>query len=560
MSHPDVESPITIQEKSLDPPTTCSSPVRLSATHFWSQETDDEHIWEYSGNDASCPPGHAFEIGDWVMPQDGPYQADAGCMISRCMWGYNVAFLPCLQLPTSSHPHYQSSLAGTSMDTELRPLSLGIGANNIKIQEGFLIMGLEQGHMSFADTVASDHLEKFLRHTHHPNSASDTTPIQDIVDQSFCRSPIPQEWHFKEGERVQIVNQMRTGVVAGVYRNVVEVTLEDGSTSQLAWPVIMKAFNLGDYVEVVGGEYAGCLGYVQDIVDTVGIEVLEITVHRNCAKVFTISRPEHTPIETNEDLSPLMCTDTVPWKGIHILILRTDSEMRDSYLDDTNRTTSDRHGPYVQADSYKGKVSTVVDMSINQAGISGLKVCVRLDQNYSVTHAWPEIWLDYHQVVEEKSTTPPFSGPSEDYGTGNAWDVTAPNVPPHWSEHLALAERELRVNIPKKSQPQKIKLGVSSEPTVRDYHRWVVIMGAHIGKCVHGIRYVQGSKPIQWTVREIIMAEDDHDSFVGEAFDVRNSELCQMTDSQRTLDLNHQWAQTVCDEPVRIKKRKIQDT
>ncbi|KAK0492858.1 hypothetical protein EDD18DRAFT_1108469 [Armillaria luteobubalina] len=301
--------------------------------------------------------GHAFKIGDWVMPQGGPYHADTGCMISHShILIVNLVWLAPAWTPSFIHSP----------------------------QEGFLIMSLKQGHMSFTDTVASDHLEKFLWHTHHPNSASDTTPIQDIVDQSFCRSPIPEEWHFKEGERVQIVDQMRTGVVAGVYHNVVEVTLEDRSTSQLfAWPVVMKVFNLGDYVEVVGGEYASHLGYMQDITDTVGIEVLEgarsqniqeITVHRNCAKVFTISQPEHTPIEMNEDLSLLMCTDTVPWKGIHILVLRTDSEMRDSYLDDMNRSTSDRHGPYVWADSYKGKVSTVVNMSINQAGISGLKV------------------------------------------------------------------------------------------------------------------------------------------------------------------------------------------
>ncbi len=46
-----------------------------------------------------------------------------------------------------------------------------------------------------------------------------------------------------------------------------------------------------------------------------------------------------------------------------------------------------------------------------------------------------------------------------------------------------------------------------------------------------------------WTVQEITLAKHEHDSLVGEAFNVHNTDLCQVADSQETLDINNQWAQ-----------------
>ncbi len=94
------------------------------------------------------------------------------------------------------------------------------------------------------------------------------------------------------------------------------------------------------------------------------------------------------------------------------------------------------------------------------------------------------------------------------------------------------------------------------EPTVRDFHCWMVIYGPHIGKYVRGIHYVQGSKPVLWTVREIALAEHEHNSLIGKAFNVRNTELCQVADSQQTFDINNQWAQSVCKAPIKLKRAK----
>ncbi len=94
------------------------------------------------------------------------------------------------------------------------------------------------------------------------------------------------------------------------------------------------------------------------------------------------------------------------------------------------------------------------------------------------------------------------------------------------------------------------------ELMVQDFHRWVVIHGAHIGKYIRGICYVQGSKPILWTVWEITLAKHEHNSLIGEAFNVHNTDLCQVADSQETLDINNQWAQGIREAPTKLKKGK----
>ncbi|KAK0223275.1 hypothetical protein IW262DRAFT_1295097 [Armillaria fumosa] len=180
---------------------------------------------------------------------------------------------------------------------------------------------------------------------------------------------------------------------------------------------------------------------------------------------------------------------------------------------------------------------------------------------------------------------PPHERPSEDRGTGNAWDSTVPEPPDpstiHWSRDPRLAQHQLRVNIPGKSQPQKVLLELSGtrcnikiifrttltevlnvagvtpvEPTVCDFHCWVIIKGHHVGKYVWGIRYMQGTKPILWTVRQITLVQDEHDLLVGEAFDIPNCDLCQAADTQKTLDTNFQWAQSIREEPIKPKKQR----
>ncbi|SJL15312.1 uncharacterized protein ARMOST_18805 [Armillaria ostoyae] len=476
----------------------------------------------------------------------------------------------------------------------------------------------------------------------------------DFLDNKYADNDnvISREWHFSEGERVMTPNSL-TGIVTRIHPRAVEVCTVDG-TLWYSWQDIVKSFGLGDYVEVVGGDLRGRHGFVLDVSNDIYIDVMEghysqgvrdLRVHHNLAKVISPPTTSNSFALSPEEIAKRMHTGRVPWQGLHILILPSTTLSKKRRFDQLEKSSHLGH----EADVHKGKIGKVLDVGINQATASGLSVYVHLEQSYSAVHAYRDIWVDYDKVVEEtmglplrlyqpldqsqaaflpsqeyrcarkeqenisrgqrlasevtlrlrrtsppppRACTPLHEGSSEDLGTGNAWDVTAPEPPApsesssyklvlsHWSEHPAFAQRELRVNIPGKSQPQKIQLDLSGtgcimkikfrttlvdvgnwksmtpvEPTVRDYHRWVVIRGDHVGMYARGVRYVQGSKPILWTVQEIKCVDNEHDLLIGEVFDILNTDLCQVADSQQTLDINAQWAHSIREEPTKVKNK-----
>ncbi len=63
------------------------------------------------------------------------------------------------------------------------------------------------------------------------------------------------------------------------------------------WHDIVKIFRLGDYVEVVGGDFLGRHGFVQDVSDDIFIEVMEGHYSQGCRvcesarRLFCMLRP-----------------------------------------------------------------------------------------------------------------------------------------------------------------------------------------------------------------------------------------------------------------------------
>ncbi|KAK0207416.1 hypothetical protein IW262DRAFT_1302761 [Armillaria fumosa] len=280
----------------------------------------------------------------------------------------------------------------------------------------------------------------------------------------------------------------------------------------------IKTEGLGDYVEVFTGEHKSWSGYMQGVHNPVLIDVLQGAASKGVG---------------------------VPWVGLHALVLPAIKKSKKHPL---NSMATMLHMHIDQANDHKGKIRTVLDVNIDQTLDSGLR-------------------LDYGEVVEEMPTMPLHEGPSKDHGTGNTWDVTVPEPPDprtlHWSMDTWLAQHQLRVNIEGKSQPQKVLLELSGaqcnmkimfQATLTNVLHLADITpvkptGPHVGKYVCGIHYVQGTKPILWTVHQIMLVQDEHDSLVGEAFNIPNCDLCQVADSQETLDVNfHNTFQWLSDQ------------
>ncbi|KAK0501114.1 hypothetical protein EDD18DRAFT_1102066 [Armillaria luteobubalina] len=384
-----------------------------------------------------------------------------------------------------------------------------------------------------------------------------------------------------------------------LYHKVVEITTMDGHL-WYAWHDILKIFQSGDYVKVVGGDFRGRHGLVKNICHEYFINIIEgegsIGVQNNSsADNFSES------VTSPQEIAQQMYMGGIPWQGLHVLVMPATKELR------KHGHINTKMGLHI-SDVHKEKVGTVLDILVNQQTASGLRVCICLEQSVNAVYAYPNIWVDYDEVVEEitglplclyqplhqsqsaflpleayicawkeqtniacgqslaselqqrlqwtsppppRSITPTHEGPSEDVRLGNSWDMKDPEPPTptrsHWSGHPALAQRELR----------DLTDVTPLEPTVQDYHRWMVIYGPHIGKYVHGIHYVQGSKPNLWMVQEVALADNVHYSLLGEAFKVPSSDLCQVADSQNTLDINVKWAQSICEELTKVKKRMI---
>ncbi|KAK0215113.1 hypothetical protein IW262DRAFT_1300340 [Armillaria fumosa] len=432
---------------------------------------------------------------------------------------------------------------------ELLPLSLkAMAGKKDPIWDGFQVMEFSDKTLVHAENIEWNDLEKFMRHPSLLELANDLTPIQDVVDNSLWKCPMPKEWHFCEGDMI-VAQSITQGIVKGIQCMAIEMEIE----------------GLGDYVEVSAGEYKGRTGYVQGTHNPVLMDILEGATSTGVG---------------------------IPWLGLQVLVLPAIDHSKKCPL---NLMAVTLHVNTGQANDHKGKIGTVLDVNIDQTLDSGLRVYVRLEQNYSSSHAFPEIWLDYNEVVEEMMGLPlcfyqPLRHDQEAFLPSlqyrrNVWDTTAPEPPDpstiHWSRDPWLAQHQLWVNIPGKSQSQKVLLELSGtrcnmkimfrttltevlnlagvtplEPTVHDFHRWVIIKGPHVGQYVRGICYVQGTKPILWTVHEITLVQDKHDSLVGKAFNILSGDLYQVADTQHTLDINYQWAQSICEEPIKPKKQR----
>ncbi|KAK0217810.1 hypothetical protein IW262DRAFT_1298423 [Armillaria fumosa] len=324
-------------------------------------------------------------------------------------------------------------------------------------------------------------------------------------------------------------------------------------------------FRLGDYVEVFAGEQKGRSGYMQGVHDPVLIDILQgaaskgvgqIEVHRNSVAIITPPQIAHTMVESPEEISWQMWMGKVPWMGLHVFVLPAIENSKKCPVD---YMAARFHANTDQANDHKGKIGTVLDVNIDQTLYSGLRVYVCLEQNYSSSHAFPEVWLDYNEVVEETPVMPPHKRPSKDSGTGNTWDITVPEPPDprtfHWSRDPQLAQHQLQVNIEGKSQPQKALLELSgTRCNIKIMFRTTLTNVLNLA----GVTPVEptGSKPVLWTVQQITLGQDKHDLLVGEAFDIPNCNLCQAADTQKMLDVNFQWAQSIREEPIKLKKKR----
>ncbi|KAK0215692.1 hypothetical protein IW262DRAFT_1299917 [Armillaria fumosa] len=491
-----------------------------SRKELWSiegiQTFDGDIIIQYINNedelDVDVEDGiHVFELGDWVTPDLGAYQGDARCIMAIHDWGYDVAFIPRYLSSGITDDSGQAPSLVIATHNEAHTLSAtGQAGSKPLIEDGLQILELSPKTITIAGKIPAFTLQMFMDPCTHASSDR-ANSMQALVTQSLWKYPRPQEWIFSISDKVSVQAQL---CIPGRVINNHHAGLNVYSS------YTGKLFRVGDFVKILSEENRGSLGCVQCTDDVVAIDVLllpensrEISVWHNAV---ALTNPPQIFIALAPDkITDKMYTGRTPWQGINVIVLPSN------YLGVTT------------AHTYKGQVGTVLDVLLKQPGPSGIRVCVCLLGTYRATEGFSDAWLDYNEVVEEItglplwSATPPHAGPSKDFGTGSAWDPSAPDpIGSHWYRHPTLAQQELHVNMLGKNQPQKEILMLlmtikAVELNVCDFHQWVIIQGPGLGKLIHGIRYVKGSKPTKWWVREVLIQSGEVDKFMVNISEVR---------------------------------------
>lgn len=89
-----------------------------------------------------------------------------------------------------------------------------------------------------------------------------------------CEMTMPQKWYFMKGDFVMAGSQVR--VVHKIDCAGVEIELEGTFAFQFhRWQDVIKLFDIRVFVQVVGGEFIGRSGFVQDNTDEIYIEILD---------------------------------------------------------------------------------------------------------------------------------------------------------------------------------------------------------------------------------------------------------------------------------------------
>ncbi|KAK0473333.1 hypothetical protein IW261DRAFT_1423563 [Armillaria novae-zelandiae] len=434
---------------------------------------------------------HILELGDWVTPDLGAYQGDVGCIVAIHDWGYDVAFIPRYISSIADNYSQDSSLVVATCDKAHTLSGPGLAGAEPLLEDGLQILELSAKSVTIAGDIAVHILQMFTNPCAHVDM-NKANSLQALVSRSLWKCPRPQEWVFSISEDVVVQGESRmTGRIIEILHAGLDVYCSYNG-------------------QVLSGENQGKLGCMQCIDDAVVLDILvwpantkEINVWQN--SVASTDSPKLFTALAPDKITDRMYTGKIPWQGVNVIVLLSN------------------YPSVTTAHLYKGEVGTVLDVLLKQPG-------PKLVYPYGIAYLCLAIKPPscHHEHIAAgrtnrktssvgRSTTPPHAGPSESLGTGNAWDPSAPEpTRTHWCWHPTLAQRELRIHMLGKTQPQKVQMELTGleckmihlfrtvaeevftpwitiepvQPNVRDFHQWVVIQGTGLGKIVHDTLYL----------------------------------------------------------------------
>jgi transcription elongation factor SPT5 len=238
-----------------------------------------------------------FEVGQWVRVLKGVYKGDVGYINGLLPWGG----VRLLMVPRIRPPDLSTRKRGNLKRPRFTPPPLTLFDplvitktfrvvlkkkgnihmfNGDKFENGLLIKDFSASAVSSASVfISSEAHSLFLKSQHRTILESDHA----------VKIPNPAEWRFSTDELVVVLpdekpfKRIGLGHIRNVDSKYVEVELVSGELGnfRVKWYNILKRFEVGDFVKVVGGMHSGRMGFVDhvdgpdiSISETFGAEVL----------------------------------------------------------------------------------------------------------------------------------------------------------------------------------------------------------------------------------------------------------------------------------------------
>ncbi|CAA7270364.1 unnamed protein product [Cyclocybe aegerita] len=312
-------------------------------------------------------PDTSVEVNQWVRVRKGIYRGDVGLVVKVESWGVEVLLVPHLAAPIM-----EPSLKRKQSVVPPKP---ALFEPNV-IKYLYDINPIQKSNRSY--TFRGLHFEHRLLQKHYDFHSLASTAVDmpsyffllfkasDHPSLHTSRFPRPREWIFEQGERVIIRSSGKSGVVAVIGTNNLEVDLgAENGKENFPWSDIQKDVRIGDSLPLQADN-----SMAQQDTD-LSSSLKEFEVHQNWLKVTTA--PFLYASRAPSQVLPLF-KDQVPWISTSVTIFRIGHP-------------------------YKGHSGVVKNVLRSQPTDSGLRIEMQLTY-LDPSKPFPLIIVDYGDVIE----------------------------------------------------------------------------------------------------------------------------------------------------------------
>lgn len=212
-------------------------------------------------------------VGDWARVLKGTYKGDIGYVVAVENGTISLLLVP--RLPTPSHldnskrkrlrstpppePKLFDPLA-IKHDFDIDPVQRKPGVyrfNGYTFEHGLIYKTFNLRSVTSTAIYIPTHVLLLFQSANHPAYATSAFPR-------------PLEWHFAEGEVVFVRHTGQRGLIKAVGDSFAEVEFRmDEDIVHVSMSNLLKRFEPGDFVEVMGGPFQGQSGWIEGGSDTI---------------------------------------------------------------------------------------------------------------------------------------------------------------------------------------------------------------------------------------------------------------------------------------------------